>query len=65
MIAAGSDWPIVPMKTYIRLIERVLKEATSSEDYDYHRERIFYANARELFIMKQLRCGIGHRLKSC
>ena len=56
----GSDWPITPMKPYIRLIEKILKEATTSEDYEYHHKRIFYVNARELFIMKQLRCGIGH-----
>ena len=50
----GSDWPIVPMKPYIRLVERILKEATAYKNYEYHRERVFYANARELFLMKQL-----------
>ena len=45
----GSDWPIVPMKPYIKLIERILKEATRPEDYEHHLERVFGLNARELF----------------
>lgn len=45
----GSDWPIVPMKPYINLMERVLKEAAGSEDYQNHAEGVFYLNAKELF----------------
>jgi predicted TIM-barrel fold metal-dependent hydrolase len=45
----GSDWPITPMKPYIRLIERMLKEATSPEDYEHHLERVFSSNAKKLF----------------
>jgi hypothetical protein len=49
----GSDWPITPMEPYINLIERILKEATCPEDYQYHLERVFSLNARELFNLRE------------
>jgi len=45
----GSDWPITPMGPYIKLIERLLKEATRPEDYRRHLERVFNRNAKDLF----------------
>jgi predicted TIM-barrel fold metal-dependent hydrolase len=51
----GSDWPIVPIKPYISLVEKILKEATTYKDYEYHRERIFYENASELFMIRAVK----------
>lgn len=45
----GSDWPIVPMNPYIKLIRKIIKEATLGEDIKEHFERVFYSNAKELF----------------
>lgn len=45
----GSDWPIVPMKHYIKLIEKIIKEATYLQDREEHLERVFSLNAKELF----------------
>ena len=45
----GSDWPIVPMYSYIKLIKRILREACCSSEYEYHLERVFKTNAMCLF----------------
>lgn len=45
----GSDWPVTPMKPYIGLIERILRESTSFSDYVYHLKRVFRLNAETLF----------------
>jgi len=45
----GSDWPITSMKPYIRLIERILGVACFSGEYEYHLERVFGYNSRQLF----------------
>jgi hypothetical protein len=50
----GSDWPLIPMKPYIRIIDRILREATSPEIYDLHFERVFYLNAKELFNLESV-----------
>lgn len=45
----GSDWPIVPMKLYIELIEKIIKKAVLPKHYDQHIRKVFRLNAKELF----------------
>jgi len=45
----GSDWPVTSMKAYIELIQRILKNASPSKDYQRHLDRVFFLNAKELF----------------
>jgi hypothetical protein len=37
----GSDWPLTPMRPYLALIKRAIDSS--------HHERVFYANAKEVF----------------
>lgn len=48
----GSDWPIVSMKAYIALIQRILKESTYPEEYEKQVEMVFELNAKNLFKIK-------------
>jgi predicted TIM-barrel fold metal-dependent hydrolase len=48
----GSDWPIVSMKAYIKLIQRILRDSIPSENYLQHIERVFLLNTKDLFGIK-------------
>jgi len=37
----GSDWPIVPMKSYIKFIKKIIPKE--------YQEKVFYSNAQKLF----------------